>query len=329
MNVQLIQMRYFMMNYEFKSILSPIILELVSEKQSLGFKYETALWNLKKIDLLAVHTGLQEIKLSKEFVQEFIRKKPNEKAINVTNRIGVIRVLAEYMIRKGYRAYVVPPLPARSYNREFVPYVFTEDEVSKLFHAIDEYANSPSLDGQYYPQRKKYSVIFRILYSTGMRIGEVLNLKVKDIDFGNQTFTIKQAKNNSERVIPVHKNMINIIKKYMAEEEIYLDEKYLFANRYGGKIDQSTVDVFFLKFLHMAGISHPKDGPRVHSFRHTFCVHRLKKWVVEGRDINALFPYLCAYMGHADTRCTEYYLRLTADLYPDIVAKAEKSFEEN
>lgn len=318
-----------MMKYEFASILAPVISALIEEKKALGFKYEAEIWDLKAIDQLAIKTELIEVTLSKEFVQEFIRKKPNEKEINVTGRIGAIRVLAEYMIRKGYQAYVVPPLPSGSYNREFVPYIFTEEEVSRLFRVIDDYADSPSLDGQYYPQRKKYSVIFRILYSTGMRIGEVLNLKVKDIDFKNQTFTIKQAKNNSERVIPVHENMMNIIAQYMEEEEIYLNEKYLFANRYGKKIVPSTVDGFFSRFLQLAGIPHPKDGPRVHSFRHTFCVHRLKKWVLEGRDINALFPYLCAYMGHADTRCTEYYLRLTADLYPDIVSKVEKSFEEN
>lgn len=318
-----------MMKYEFASILAPVVSALIEEKKALGFKYEAEIWDLKAIDQLAIKTELIEVTLSKEFVQEFIRKKPNEKEINVTGRIGAIRVLAEYMIRKGYQAYVVPPLPSGSYNREFVPYIFTEEEVSRLFRVIDDYADSPSLDGQYYPQRKKYSVIFRILYSTGMRIGEVLNLKVKDIDFKNQTFTIKQAKNNSERVIPVHENMMNIIAQYMEEEEIYLNEKYLFANRYGKKIVPSTVDGFFSRFLQLAGIPHPKDGPRVHSFRHTFCVHRLKKWVLEGRDINALFPYLCAYMGHADTRCTEYYLRLTADLYPDIVSKVEKSFEEN
>ena len=83
---------------------------------------------------------------------------------------------------------------------------------------------------------------------------------------------------------------------------------------------------FFLKFLRLAGIPHPQGGPRVHSFRHTFCVHRLKIWVLDKKDITALFPYLCAYMGHKDTRCTEYYLRLTADLYPDIIHKTETYF---
>ena len=230
------------------------------------------------------------------------------------------------MIRKGHPAYVLPPLPAGSYDRSFVPHIYTEDELQRIFTAIDEYAATPALDGQYYPQRDKYPVIFRILYSTGMRIDEVLNLKVKDVDLDKKTFTILNAKNHSERIIPVHENTIRRLRNYMIKKEIYRIDQYIFSNRYGEHIDKSTVDSFFLRFLQFAGIPHPRNGPRVHDFRHTFCVHRLRDWVLEGRNINALFPYLCAYMGHADTRCTEYYLRLTADLYPDIVYKSEKHF---
>ena len=57
--------------------------------------------------------------------------------------------------------------------------------------------------------------------------------------------------------------------------------------------------------------------------RHTYCCHCLKKWVLKGQDLTNLLPYLAAYMGHTDFRGTQYYLRLTADLYPDIVEKIE------
>jgi integrase len=314
------------MKYEYQSVLKDVIQELIGEKHSLGFKYETAEWKLKELDQLAVKEQLDHIEITREFAEKYIARKPNEKAINTTNRTGIIRVLAQFMIRKGYPAYVLPPLPAGSYDRSFVPHIYTEDELQRIFTAIDEYAATPALDGQYYPQRDKYPVIFRILYSTGMRIDEVLNLKVKDVDLDKKTFTILNAKNHSERIIPVHENTIRRLRNYMIKKEIYRIDQYIFSNRYGEHIDKSTVDSFFLRFLQFAGIPHPRNGPRVHDFRHTFCVHRLRDWVLEGRNINALFPYLCAYMGHADTRCTEYYLRLTADLYPDIVYKSEKHF---
>lgn len=326
MNVRLIRKRSLNMKYEFQSALKDVIHSLIDEKKKLGFEYETELWKLKELDQLAVKRNLKDVEITRGFAEEFIKRKPNEKAVNAMCRVGIIRILALFMIRKGYSAYVLPPLPAGSYDRSFVPHIYTDDELRRLFSAVDEYAQAKSLDGQLYPQRKKYPLIFRILYSTGMRIGEVLCLKVKDVDLKRRTFTIRHAKNHSERIIPVHENTIKRLQLYMIEEKIFKDDQYIFANRDGGHIRVSTIDFFFLRFLRLAGIPHPKDGPRVHDFRHTFCVHRLRNWVLEGKDINALFPYLCAYMGHADTRCTEYYLRLTADLYPDIVYKAERYF---
>lgn len=314
------------MKYEYQSVLKTMIQDLIVEKRNLGFKYETMEWKLKELDQLAVKNNLDHIEITKEFAETYIKKKPNEKAVNATHRVSAIKTLSEYLIRRGYPAYVIPPLPVGSYNRDFIPHIFTDDELKRLFTAIDTYAEAISLDGQYYPQRKKYTVIFRILYSTGMRIGEVLNLKVKDVDLNNRTFTILNAKHNTERIIPFHENVIQKLRNYMIEFEIYHDDQYIFSNRSGSPIDKSTVDFFFLRFLRLAGIPHPEGGPRIHDLRHTFCVHRLRDWVLEGKDVNALFPYLCAYMGHADTRSTEYYLRLTADIFPNIVFKSEQYF---
>ena len=313
------------MSYTFSSVLKDVIQDFLKEKRSLGYNYESEERHLKDIDKLALSQGLKEMIITKEFVDAYTARKSYEKPINVTHRVHVIRELAKYMIRFGYEAYIVPPLPKGSYNSDFIPYIFTDDEIKRIFEAIDKWSISESLDGQYYPQRYKYPVIFRILYSTGMRIGEVINLRLENIDFDNNTFTILNAKNHSERMIPVHMNTISLIKEYINKENIISENEYLFKGKSKGRhIDKSTVDYFFLRFLRLANISHPKDGPRVHSFRHTFCVHRLKLWVLEGKDITALFPYLCAYMGHKDTRCTEYYLRLTADLYPDIIYKSEQ-----
>lgn len=324
MNVQLTQKEYLMMNYKYQSVLKDMIMDLFEEKRSLGFNYESEVYKFKQLDELAIEENLSIIEISKEFVNKFVAKKSYEKNSNAIGRVRIVRELAKYMSRKGYKAYILPPLPRGSYRSEFSPYIFSDNEVKRLFKAADDWSIAKSLDGQYYPQRKKYPVILRILYSTGMRISEVLSLKVKDINYENHTFTILEAKHHSERIIPVHKNAVKLLENYVNEEKIYNADTYIFKGMYGkSHIVTSTVDSYFLKFLSLASIPHPKDGPRIHSFRHTFCVHRLRQWVIEKRDITALFPYLCAYMGHADTRSTEYYLRLTADLFPDIVSKTE------
>lgn len=94
----------------------------------------------------------------------------------------------------------------------------------------------------------------------------------------------------------------------------------------GSPIDQSTVYMRFRGYLADAGIPHFVGGPHPHSLRHGFAVANLRRWAASGADLAAVMPYLACYMGHVDLRGTQYYLRLTADAYPDVVAKAQIRF---
>ena len=86
----------------------------------------------------------------------------------------------------------------------------------------------------------------------------------------------------------------------------------------------------FRKFLWAAGISHRGRGfgPRIHDFRHTFAVHCLKKWVTEDKDLMVYLPILRTYMGHFSFGETAYYLRLTADVFPQITMKLETIYAD-
>jgi len=100
--------------------------------------------------------------------------------------------------------------------------------------------------------------------------------------------------------------------------------EYFFPGR---KVDSHTSHVAtcrrFKEYLWKAGIMRTDKGPVIHDLRHSYCVHRLKEWALSGADMSNLLPYMSAFLGHADFRGTEYYLRLTADLYPEIVSKME------
>ena len=62
-------------------------------------------------------------------------------------------------------------------------------------------------------------------------------------------------------------------------------------------------------------------NPRIHDFRHTFAVNCLKKFIKENRDLTVYLPILKTYMGHSKFKSTEYYLKLTNDMFPDILDK--------
>lgn len=90
-------------------------------------------------------------------------------------------------------------------------------------------------------------------------------------------------------------------------------------------ISPMTIYQRFRRYLMKAGISHggKGNGPRLHDIRHTFAVHVLQKWVAEGAGLTAMMPVLGVYMGHQGIRSTARYLRLTAEVYPDLLKKME------
>ena len=88
-------------------------------------------------------------------------------------------------------------------------------------------------------------------------------------------------------------------------------------------MDASTAYRHFRDYLLMADIPHTGHGPRIHDFRHGLAVENLRRWSAEGRDLLNLIPYLSAYMGHSDFRATQYYLRLTAEIYPEMMETME------
>lgn len=82
----------------------------------------------------------------------------------------------------------------------------------------------------------------------------------------------------------------------------------------------------FRRYLEKAGISHTGNGPRVHDFRHTYCVNLLRKWTDEGKDLMAYLPYMRTMLGHEGFEETAYYLRLTAERFPYIKECLKASF---
>ena len=311
------------MKFEYKSVFGPFMEDLIQEKRKLGYKYETAERRYHEMDGFFFRAGIKDPALTKEVVNLYVTKRPNETKQTRNNRVGAIRELASYMSRTGNEAYICPPLPAGSYAREYVPHIFTDQELASIFQAADK-------EGIENECNQRYAVIFRVLYSTGVRVNELMHLKFKDINFEDGTFFIRQAKNNKDRMIPVHRVTLDYLQNYQRKYRSGIsEEEYIFTNNKGKSLSDASVYHHFRRCLWKAGIHHGgrSKGPRIHDFRHTYCVHCLRNWVKEGQDINALMPYLCAYMGHSDTRCTEYYLRLTAELYPEIVAKCERYFE--
>ena len=156
---------------------------------------------------------------------------------------------------------------------------------------------------------------------------EALLLQRKDVNEDNGYLYIRNGKNNRSRLVPMTDSLTEKCRIYIDSYlgQTFDPEFYFFYARDPQKptYDRAIYERF-RQYLEKAGINHTGHGPRIHDFRHTYCVHRMKQWVLEGKDLNEVLPYLSKYLGHVDFRGTEYYLRLTADLYPELISRMEQ-----
>lgn len=297
----------------------------LAEKRAVGFKLEKGDATMARIASLHRAMGCAHDELPRELVDAWTAKKPGETETTRLHRVGDIRGLAEFMARMGHAAYIPPGKQGYPERGSYSPYIFTDDELSALFSSANELAGSDETC-----LRAQMATVIRLLYSSGLRVSEACSLSKEDVDLDEGILTIRHAKNDKDRLVPLHPSMAVRLRAFSSaaslEHRQYGGHDLFWSLPEGRPLSPRSVYGFFRQALWSAGISHGGrgKGPRIHDLRFTFACHRLRDWVREGADVNAMMPYLAAYMGHADTRCTEYYLRLTAELYPGMVAQVER-----
>lgn len=172
-------------------------------------------------------------------------------------------------------------------------------------------------------------IFFRILYTSGMRVSELRLTRIHDINLVEGYITVHGAKNHKERLIPIHPSLT--LKCKELKEKIHTDsseDEYFFMMKHGQPMTLVNVYRNFRRYLENAGISHTGRGPRVHDFRHTYCVNLLRKWTNEGKDLIAYLPYMRTMLGHEGFEETAYYLKLTAERFPYIKEQMKASFPD-
>jgi integrase len=309
--------------YEWKSGIAEAAQDYIALKRQTGMKFEVQERYLRHFDAFFHSNGFEGTALTKGLVHDFIYTK-NERPVSHHNKEVVMRDFAAYLNNRGCNAYVAE-IKTTLPRCKFVPVILTDDEARRLFTAIDHY---PLARLSY--RNAVDPVLFRFLYGTGTRISEALGVALDDVGKEFGTVTIRAAKNMKDRLIPMAKSLADRVSILIDGFHRHSDGKTRlfpgFHNGEMGPMDKSTAYNHFRDYLLMADIPHTEVGPRVHSFRHGFAVKCLKNWVMSGNDLTVMLPYLSAYMGHADFRGTQYYLRLTADLYPEILRRFEAEF---
>lgn len=306
---------------EFESVYSSFISQYIAFKRSLGYKYTQAEFRFRVFDRFAVKEKCEQVGLTKDLFEKWMEPIPNEKESNRYRRVNELINFSRYLNDLGIASYCPRNIP--HIRSGFSPYIFTHDEISRFFAACDE-----NLNWGRYPTEFVYTTpaLFRLLYGTGLRISEALHLETEDVHLDDNYLLLRNTKNNTERMVPFSSSVEAALRQYSDyKEKIFGPKtKYFFANAGDSCWSKGTAYEQFRRILVRAQIPHTEKGPRLHDFRHTFAVHTLAEMSSQGLDLYYSLPILSKYLGHASLEATDHYVRLTAEMYPELLQQANQ-----
>jgi len=312
-------------DYKFYGVLAAHCQGFISEKRAVGHIYNSEAKKMREFSRFSQNFDIPENTLTEETVLAWIVKRPTDSERNRYARFCVIKQFSEYMRRLGYEAYCPENDDVPKYRQVYVPHIFTHDEIRRFFAAAD------IIEPCYKAPRRRLimPVIFRLLYCCGLRVSEALRLLSDDVDLSTGILTIRDSKFGKTRYVPMSKEIASACRKYAETRPAAPSgDDWFFAAPDGGIYHDHQIYITFRQLLIKARISHGGrgEGPRVHDFRHTYAVHCLQRWARSGKDLTNALPRLSAYMGHTGFKATEYYLRMTAEVYPEITATLQAKY---
>jgi len=303
------------LNHTYASVFSSELNRYMGLMGEKGLNTKTTRNTLTRFDLYLTRKNWNQKNLPASSISEWLtiqNTRASTKRIYLMQISGFVRYLRSLDISAD-----CPELP--KINSDYAAYLFSDEELARIFLLADNYGGSRRFSRRTFA----FPIILRILYGCGLRIGEVCSLQWKDVDLEQGVITIRYAKNEKQRVIPMHASLTRILKEYhcMARRE-KICAGYLFESAYnpGNPMDTGSFHKWFRIILQKSGIEYTKNdpnerGPCPHCLRHTFVMKSFQKSEDEGKRFEDTAPFLAAYLGHDGPQNTETYLSSNHSLY--------------
>ena len=219
--------------------------------------------------------------LSKKEIQnyQFTLVKKGYSRSTQNQHINAIKYYYEQVLKRPREIYYIE----RPRKDRKLPEILSKNEVYNIISATENI---------------KHKAALTLLYACGLRIGELINLKLTDINSKRMCIKISNAKGAKDRIIPLPINVLNLLRKYY---KVYLPKTYIFNGIDGGKYTAMSVRNVLKRSSRRAGI---RKNVTPHMLRHSFATHVLES----GIDIR----YIQAVLGHNSIKTTEIYTHVSS-----------------
>ncbi len=278
-------------------------------RRSMGYKLNQKGQLLMDFIKYFQHTGAAH--LSSRVVVEWATLPAGANPVWWYARLGAVRPFAQYLQVFDSLTQVPDPSLLLDGNHRQTPYIFSDDELARVLQAADR------LTTEY--RARTYRAFISLVAVTGMRRSEATHLDCSDIDWDQGILTIREAKYQKSRQLPLNPSTVIALKKYARIR----DAKYpkpkdpaVFLSTRGTRLIPANASQVFARLAREAAVTRPGSHhqPHLHDLRHTYAVKILQGWYREGVDVGPLLPLLSTYLGHQNPAATYWYLTGTPEL---------------
>lgn len=184
-------------------------------------------------------------------------------------------------------------------NRK-LPIVLSPDEMQRLIFSC---------------RNLKHKTIICLLYSTGMRVGEVIDLKIRNVDSSRMVINVLNAKGGKDRQVTLDPLLLQLLREYFKQ---YRPKEYLFNGQFGPQYSERSIAQFLQKYADLAGI---KKRVYPHLIRHTYATHLLEN----GNDLSIIQKLL----GHTNIKTTQIYTHISGALISRVVTPLQQMVNQS
>lgn len=292
-------------------------------KQSMGYQIKIESQELRRFAKFARennHQGSLTIDLALNWASE----NPHYTRWYRARRLETVHVFAKYAFAIDKNSQIPPTGIFGKCHGRVAPYIYSNDEVIILMDHAKKLISPDNL------RASTITTAIGLLWATGMRVCELHRLLRNDIDFDKMEIHIRDTKFHKERYIPIHKTVIEALKRYAKfRDSLYpnSDSDYFFLTTGGQVLSKRHLEYNFAKvrqyLLPNRKNRWDRRPPRLYDLRHTFACNTIIRWYKEGADVNHNLLLLSMYLGHVKPSDTYWYLTGT----PQLLAIATEQFE--
>ncbi len=233
-------------------------------------------------DFINYYSKKDLLEISEEDIKKYLLYLVEKRKVSASYQNQVINAIKFYYEKVCGRKKLPYITIDRPFQDKILPTVLSEEEVMRILNSVTNI---------------KHKAILLTIYSAGLRISEVINLKVADIDSSRKAIIIKGAKGKKDRNSILSDKLLLFLREYF---KLYKPKMWLFEGQTGEQYSDSSIQAIFRDACYKAKI---QKKATVHTLRHSFATHLLER----GTDLR----YIQELLGHSSSKTTEIYTHIT------------------